>query len=103
MDKFDISNSTERCTTNVQGYISKKFPDIFMIDTPGLDDPHGEYQKIINEIRKQLKTNHCQGIKTIILLVNINNTRLSSDDQRIISIYAKMFSNRDFWQHNCIY
>ena len=98
-NKFNISNSADRCTTNVQGCISKKFPDIFMIDTPGLDDPHGEDQKIINEIREQLKTNHCQGIKAIILLVNLNDTRLSSDDQRIISIYAKMFPNRDFWQH----
>ena len=97
--KFKTSESADRCTTNVNGAISKKYPDIFMIDTPGLSDPHGEDQKIINDIREQLKNNHCNGIKAILLLVNANETRISAEDQRIIGIYGKMFPHPDFWEH----
>lgn len=97
--KFKTSGGADRCTTDVNGAISKKYPDIFMIDTPGLSDPHGDDQKIINDIREQLKNNHCNGIKAILLLVNANETRISAEDQRIVGIYGKMFPHPDFWEH----
>ena len=76
-----------------------KFPNVFMIDTPGLADSKGRDQDIINKIREELKINYAIGIKSIIIVQNVNVQRLSSESQRQIYLYCKLFSNPDFWYH----
>ena len=40
-----------------------------MIDTPGLSDSSGEDQIIVDRIRKEIKDEHGQGIRSIILVL----------------------------------
>ena len=91
-------NST---TKEVTGYTSvkKKNDDIIMVDTPGLSDSDGDDQAIIDKIRKEVRDNHCDGIKSIIIMHNYNVPRLSAESQRLLLIYCKMFPIPDFWQH----
>ena len=79
--------------------VKKKNDDIIMVDTPGLSDSDGDDQAIIDKIRKELRDNHCDGIKSIIIMHNYNFPRFSAESQRLLSIYCKMFPIPDFWQH----
>jgi len=100
--KCKESNLSESCTFNVSGHMANdvsKFPNVFMIDTPGLADSKGRDQDIINKIREELKINYAIGIKSIIIVQNVNVQRLSSESQRQIYLYCKLFSNPDFWYH----
>ena len=100
--KFKESKESKSCTFEVDGCIgaeNTKFSDIFMIDTPGLSDSNGRDQIIIDKIRKSLKEKYCCGIKTIIIVQNVNNVRLSAESQRQIYLYCKMFPIPDFWYH----
>ena len=81
------------------GHASYKNKDIFMIDTSGLSDGCEEDPRIIDRIRKDLKANHCHGIKSIILVQNLNLCRISLEDRALLAIYAKMFQNPEFWYH----
>ena len=97
--KCKESNKPGSCTKTVEGYISNSYKDIFMIDTPGLSDSNGEDQEIIDRISKALKEEHCKGIKSIILVININTDRLDFEDKRLLLIYCKMFPYPEFWYH----
>ena len=70
-----------------------------MIDTPGLSDSKGKDQEIVENIRKVIKEKHCKGIKSIILVSNINTDRLSFEDKKLLFIYCKMFPVPEFWYH----
>ena len=97
--KCKESELAQSCTTEICGHVSNQYKDIYMIDTPGLSDTNGRDQEIIDRIRKEIKEKHCQGIKSILLVQNLNDDRLSLEDQKIISIYSKMFPNPEFWYH----
>ena len=99
--KCEVHDKPDSCTKTVDGYISNYYKDIFMIDTPDLfsDTNKIEDQIIIDRIRNEIKNKHCQGIKSIILVSNINTDRLSLYDKRLLLIYCKMFPIPDFWYH----
>ena len=96
-----VDDDAERVTTEIKAYVSKKEKnkDIIMIDTPGLSDTKGEDQKIIDDIRKAIKDDHCDGIKSIIIMHNFNVPRLSAESKRELMIFSKLFPIPDFWQH----
>ena len=92
-------------TFDVTGYPcseNSKNSDILVIDTPGLADSKGRDQEVINKIKKRLSEEHCNGIKSIIIMVNVNIPRLSQEAQRQITIYCKMFPHPEFWYHVAI-
>lgn len=100
--KCKESDDTASCTFEVNGYVANpnsKNKDIYMIDTPGLSDGLGRDQEIIDKIRSELKNKHCNGIKSIIIIENMNEQRISAEAQRQITIYSKMFPNPEFWYH----
>ena len=103
-EKCRVDDTGERVTTEINGYLSKKpkNDDIMMIDTPGLSDTKGEDQKIIDDIRKAVKDQHCDGIKSIIIMHNFNVPRLSAESKRELRIFSKLFPIPDFWQHVAI-
>ena len=100
-EKCRVDDDAERVTTEIKAYVSEKEKnkDIIMIDTPGLSDTKGEDQKIIDDIRKAIKDDHCDGIKSIIIMHNFNVPRLSAESKRELMIFSKLFPIPDFWQH----
>lgn len=100
--KCKESENPESCTFEINGYPANEnseYKDIFMIDTPGLSDGKGRDQEIIDKITDQMKKKFCQGIKSIIIVENATIQRLSKEAQRQISIFCRMFQNKNFWQH----
>lgn len=92
-------------TFDVIGYMAKensKNHDIMVIDTPGLSDSKGRDQEIINMVRTKLSKEHCNGIKSIVIIINANVPRFSKESQRIISLFCKMFPHKEFWYHVAI-
>ncbi len=103
--KCKESKNSKSCTPDVSGHMAaenSKYPFVFMIDTPGLADSEGRDQDFIDKIRKELKINFAFGIKSIIIVQNVNIPRLSSESQRQIYLFCKMFSTPDFWYHVAI-
>jgi len=88
-------------TKKITAYAStkEKNKDIIMIDTPGLSDSDGEDQEIIDKIRTEIRDNHCNGIKSIIIMHNFNVPRLSDQSKKLLFIYSKLFPIPEFWQH----
>ena len=97
--KCKESSAPGSCTKTVDGFISNHYKDIFMIDTPDPSDSSGEDQIIVDRIRKAIKDKHRQGIRSIILVSNLNTDRLSFYDKRLLLIYCKMFPIPKFWYH----
>jgi len=97
--KCKESSKPGSCTQTIDGFVSNHYKDIFMIDTPGLSDSKGKDQEIVENIRKVIKEKHCKGIKSIILVSNINTDRLSFEDKKLLFIYCKMFPVPEFWYH----
>ena len=86
-------------TFDVTGYPcseNSKNSDILVIDTPGLADSKGRDQEVINKIKKRLSEEHCNGIKSIIIMVNVNIPRLSQEAKRKIEIFCKFFHILNF-------
>ena len=71
---------------------NSKNSDIFVIDTD-LDDVLESVtdQVDIDRIRKLLSEEYCNGIKSIIIMVNVNIPRLSQEAKRKIEIFCKFF------------
>ena len=82
---------------------NSKNSDIFVIDTD-LDAilKSDKAQVVIDRIRKQLSKEHCNGIKSIIIMFNFQMYKLSLDALRQIAIFCKMFPYPEFWYHVAI-
>ena len=82
---------------------NSKNSDIFVIDTD-LDAilKSAKAQVVIDRIRKQLSKEHCNGIKSIIIMFNFKMYKLSLDALRQIAIFCKMFPYPEFWYHVAI-
>ena len=81
---------------------NSKNSDIFVIDTNLDYDVRGREKYVINIIKKRLSEEHCNGIKSIIIMVNVNMSRLSQDTKSLIAKFCKMFPNPEFWYHVAI-
>ena len=99
---FKESNSDSSCTKTVSCIPAKegsKYENVVLIDTPGLLDSDGQDQENVEKITKTLKEIHGDGIKAILLLVNVNDTRIDDADKKSLCIYCKMFPIPDFFEH----
>ena len=95
LDEKRIEHNQSRSTTDICLYVpnhNSKNSDIFVIDTD-LDDVLESVrdQIDIDRIRKLLSEEYCNGIKSIIIMVNVNIPRLSQEAKRKIEIFCKFF------------
>ena len=95
------SNTINQEVQLIYAYIyqnhNSKNSDIFVIDTD-LDDVLESVtdQVDIDRIRKLLSEEYCNGIKSIIIMVNVNIPRLSQEAKRQIEIFCKFFHILNF-------
>ena len=76
-----------------------EYEDIFMIDTPGLNDSNGEEmdKKNINLMNQFIKNN--PRIKGIIILLKFTDNKLTGSIKKSLKIFYDMFPMNNFWSH----
>ena len=98
--KCKVGNELNSETEKVIGYMGEgKYSDIFIIDTPGLNDSNGaEKDKInIDAMHKYIKEN--PRIKGIIILLRFIDNRLTGSIKNSIKTFADLFPSNNFWNH----
>ena len=98
--KCKVGNELNSETERVIGYMGEgKYSDIFIIDTPGLNDSNGaEKDKInIDATHKYIKEN--PRIKGIIILLKFIDNRLTGSIKNSIKTFADLFPSNNFWNH----
>lgn len=91
---FDVSSKTESETHNTKMGINS-YNSIGVIDTPGLNDSEGRDQEHYENIITFIKD---KNITSLLIAIDFNETRISSDLQEIIKIVCNIF-NFEFFNH----
>jgi GTP-binding protein EngB required for normal cell division len=98
--KCKIGENLNSETDNVKGfYGDNEYNDIFIIDTPGLNDTNGKEKDIKNiELMKDyIKQN--QRIKGIIIMLKFTDTRLTGSIKESLKVFYNLFPLNNFWDH----
>ena len=98
--KCKIGEDLNSQTNEIVGYNGdEQYSDIFIIDTPGLNDSKGEEADInnINRMNQYIKENH--RIKGIIILLKFTDNRLTGSIKHSIKIFSDLFPINNFWSH----
>ena len=93
---LDLNSETEDVIgVNCDG----EYKNIFMIDTPGLNDSNVEEQdeRNINLMRNFMKIN--PRIKGIIILLKFTDNKLTGSIKKSLKIFYDMFPLNNFWSH----
>ena len=91
-----LNSETER----VQGIRCEGiYNDIFIIDTPGLNDSNGSEQDAhnINIMNEYIRQN--PRIKGIIILLKFTDNRITGSVKDSLKAFADMFPMNEFWSH----
>jgi hypothetical protein len=91
-----LNSETER----VQGIRCEGiYNDIFIIDTPGLNDSNGSEQDAqnINTMNEYIRKN--SRIKGIIILLKFTDNRITGSVKDSLKAFADMFPMNEFWSH----
>ncbi|GAT99457.1 AIG1 family protein [Entamoeba histolytica] len=98
---FTVDYSTNSVKKDVAGYFGKyERKDLFVIDTPGLQDTQELNEKFLNDIVEYVKKQG--GINGIILTIDFNEERFSANLQFIINVISDVFTIKDIWKRVCI-
>ena len=95
--KMSSRRRTDSETEKVQGIKCEGiYNDIFIIDTPGLNDSNGQEQDIlnINLMNEYIRQN--PRIKGIIILLKFTDNRLTGSVKQSLKAFAEMFPMNDF-------
>ncbi|EDR23769.1 hypothetical protein, conserved [Entamoeba dispar SAW760] len=97
---FKGCDSLNSETKDAVGYFGEgDRSDIFVVDTPGLNDTSGFDSKNIQTIFNCVKATGLQGI---VLTMDYNNLRFSTNLKYIIKFIYDIFEFKDIWKHVCI-
>ncbi|EDR25431.1 hypothetical protein, conserved [Entamoeba dispar SAW760] len=97
---FKVSDGAKSVTQKTKGCYGKgDRSDVFVIDTPGLQDSSGPNKDIqhMNEMVDYIKEQ--KGLQGIIIVLNFTNPRLSDNIKKMIRLICKIFPISDFWEH----
>ena len=92
----DLNSQTERVSgINCDG----DYHDIFIIDTPGMNDSNGPEQdeRNINLMNDYIRQN--SRIKGIIILLKFTDNRLTGSLKKSLKTFCDMFPMNNFWSH----
>lgn len=98
--QFLVGHSLDSQTEKVEGkYGEGEYKDIFIIDTPGLNDSEGEQKDKdnIKEMKDYIKKN--PRIKGILMVFNFNDNRIKGSVKESIKIFYDFFPMPNFWEH----
>ncbi|EDR21633.1 hypothetical protein, conserved [Entamoeba dispar SAW760] len=99
-DVFSVSNSPNSVTKEAVGYFGEvDRSDVFVVDTPGLNDSKNFDNKNIQNIIDCVKNTGLQGI---VLTMDFNNFRLSHNLKQVVKVISDVFNLKDIWKRVCI-
>ncbi|EDR27771.1 hypothetical protein, conserved [Entamoeba dispar SAW760] len=100
---FEVSDEAKSVTQKTEGsYGEGDRSDVFVIDTPGLQDSGGldkdrqHMNEMVDYVKKQ------EGLQGIVIVLNCTNDRLSANIKAMIKLLCTIFPISDFWEHVCI-
>ncbi|EDR28942.1 hypothetical protein, conserved [Entamoeba dispar SAW760] len=97
---FNVSSKPKSETKNTIGYYGEDDKsDVFVIDTPSLNDSDGFDNEGIQNIIECVKNTRLQGI---VLTMDFRINRFSTNLRDIVKIISDVFQFKDFWKHICI-
>lgn len=99
---FEESNNPESCTATIsccRGKEKTEVQNLYIIDTPGINDSEGRDNIFIKKITKELRDNYTNDINAFLFFFNINKLRLSFDMKKELYYFCLMFPIKDFWSH----
>ena len=73
--------------------------NLFVIDTPGLQDTEEKDKQILEQMANYVK-NH-GSLHAIIIVLNFSVDRLSGYIQDMLKVFINMFPIPNFWEHTC--
>ena len=105
ISKVEKSSKSGTQESSIYYYKLKNGKIISIIDTPGLSDTNR-----LNNSDIDIDTMHLNGvikliidegitIKGILFLLNFQNERIDSDEQRVFLIFHKIFPSKTFWKN----
>ncbi|BFU22476.1 Protein of unknown function, DUF258/AIG1 family/50S ribosome-binding GTPase, putative [Entamoeba histolytica] len=97
---FKSSSAPNSETKEAVGKYAKDAENgLFVIDTPGLNDTDNfdneGIQKIINSVK-------VEGLQGIVLTMNFNVERFSTNLKQVVAVINDAFPIKDIWKHVCI-
>ena len=95
---FSISDNTNSETKETSGkYGQGNTKNIFVIDTPGLQDPEGkdkiQFEKLLIYTKKQTHLN------SIVIVLNYNYDRFAQHIKNMIRLLCNAFPQENFFEH----
>ncbi|BFU21035.1 AIG1 family/50S ribosome-binding GTPase, putative [Entamoeba histolytica] len=98
---FKESNEPKSETKQTIGFYGEgDRQDVFVIDTPGLQDSEGMERKYMNQMVDYIKEQ--KGLQAIVIVLNFNQDRFAQNIKTMIKIIWNVFPVPDFWKHVCI-
>ena len=95
-NKFSVSDDTKSETKETIGYYDDN-NNIFMIDTPGLQDSEGtDKQHLVQLIDYVKKQTHLQAV---LIIFNFHQPRFPQNIKTMIKLLCNAFPQTDFWNH----
>ena len=95
---FKVSDDINSETKETRGeYGINGAEDLFIIDTPGLQDTNEKDKEILAQMASYVKKHKI--LHAIIIVLNFEVDRLSGYIQDMIKIFIKMFPIPNFWDH----
>ncbi|KAG4085980.1 P-loop containing nucleoside triphosphate hydrolase protein [Neocallimastix lanati (nom. inval.)] len=98
---FKVSDDPNSETKITQGdHGDGERSDIFVIDTPGLQDAQGTDKEHLTQMIDYIKAN--PGLQGIVVVINYQQPRLALHIKTILQILCNVFPSSSFWSHVAI-
>lgn len=98
-DKFTVSDNPESETKRTIGALGED-NNVYIIDTPGLQDSHGTDLEHLIQMVDYIKS--IKELNAIIIILNIHQPRLPIYINTMIKLFSDIFAVKDFWTHVAI-
>ena len=95
---FKVSDDIYSETKETKGdYGIKGAENLFVIDTPGINDTEGKDKEYLKQMADYVKKHN--SLHSIIIVLNFEVDRLAIYLQDMLKIFIKMFPIPNFWEH----
>ena len=95
-NKFSVSDDTKSETKETIGYYDDN-NNIFMIDTPGLQDSEGTDKEHLIQLIDYVKTQ--THLQAVLIIFNFHQPRFPQNIKTMIKLLCNAFPQTDFWNH----
>ena len=96
----ESNDPTSETKVTIGSYGEEDRKDVFVIDTPGLQDTDGLDRNHMNQMIDFIKEN--PGLQAIAIVLNFHQDRFAQNIKTMIKLIWNIFPIEDFWKHVCV-